>query len=258
MSDATLSELRDSQIAFAAHIRDPQNKPPPDDIEDRRMAIYRELFFNNVGSFLAGYFPITRAIIGDDRWQQLMRDFYREHYSQTPLFTELAAELLDYLANERTDDGSLPGFITELAHYEWVEGAINLAPDPEPDAELEDGDLLTDVPEVSPVAWLLSYQWPVHEISKTNQPSEPLEQPLHFLVYRGAADDVVFNTLNPVSARLLQLLGDPDTRVTGRAALETIAAEMGHQEPEQVVQAGAKILQDWRTKHIILGTKPAS
>ena len=41
------------QFEFAAHIRDPENNPVPDNIEDRRMAIYRELFFNNVEDFMA-------------------------------------------------------------------------------------------------------------------------------------------------------------------------------------------------------------
>ena len=50
--------LRDLQLAFAAHIRDPQNRPAPAGIEDRRMAIYRELFFNNVRDLLGRGFPV--------------------------------------------------------------------------------------------------------------------------------------------------------------------------------------------------------
>ena len=42
------ADFRDIQYAFAKHIRDPQNNPAPTDAEDRRMAVYRELFFNNL------------------------------------------------------------------------------------------------------------------------------------------------------------------------------------------------------------------
>jgi uncharacterized protein len=249
-----LSSLSEQQRAFAAHLRDPELNPAPADIEDRRMEIYRELFFNNVRSFLAGYFPIVKSIVGEAAWDQLVRGFYRDHASQTPLFTELASEFLDYLANEHEPAPAEPEFIVELAHYEWVEGALQLAPDPEPDARLNDGDLLAQAPQLSSVAWLLSYNWPVHEISAAQQPTEPLAEPAHFLIYRSTENKIVFNRLNPVSARLLQLIGEPHNRVTGQAALEQIASELQHAQPEQVIAAGKKMLNDWRAKSIILGT----
>ena len=37
---AELPDYQQKQYAFAAHIRDPENIPPPEGIEDRRMAIY--------------------------------------------------------------------------------------------------------------------------------------------------------------------------------------------------------------------------
>ena len=42
MADKT--DFRDIQYAFARHIRDPENNPAPVDAEDRRLAIYRDLF----------------------------------------------------------------------------------------------------------------------------------------------------------------------------------------------------------------------
>ena len=39
------------------------------------------------------------------------------------------------------------------------------------------GDLLEGRPVASPVAWLLSYQYPVHRIRPDFQPTEPHEQP---------------------------------------------------------------------------------
>ncbi|NNG12205.1 MAG: DUF2063 domain-containing protein, partial [Halobacteria archaeon] len=51
------------QYEFAAHIRDPKHQPAPADVEDRRMGIYRELFYNNVEGFIAGTFPVLRRIL---------------------------------------------------------------------------------------------------------------------------------------------------------------------------------------------------
>ena len=46
----------DSQNEFMAHIREPEHNPKPNDIEDRRMAIYRDLFFNNIAGFISSVF----------------------------------------------------------------------------------------------------------------------------------------------------------------------------------------------------------
>jgi hypothetical protein len=46
---ADLPEFQRKQYEFAAHIRDPEKNAAPPGIEDRRLAIYRDLFFNNQG-----------------------------------------------------------------------------------------------------------------------------------------------------------------------------------------------------------------
>ena len=38
----------DTQLEFANYIRDPENNPAPDNIEQRRMTIYQERFYNNI------------------------------------------------------------------------------------------------------------------------------------------------------------------------------------------------------------------
>ena len=91
----------DAQRTLGDYIRDPDRAMAPPGIEERRLKIYRELFFNNVEGLLAGNFPVIKRILtgapDPGRWSALVRDFYREHPSRTPLFTELARELLRYL-----------------------------------------------------------------------------------------------------------------------------------------------------------------
>ena len=94
------------QFEFAAHIRDPEKNPVPDGIEDRRMAIYRELFFNNVEDFMASSYPVLHEILGEDRWQVMLRDYFANHRAETPLFPEMPAEFLSYLQNTRKPDGN--------------------------------------------------------------------------------------------------------------------------------------------------------
>ena len=71
-----------------------EHQPAPDDVEDRRMAIYRELFYNNVEGFLSNSFPVLRKLHDDDRWHAMVRDFFSQHLAQTPLFLEIPREFL--------------------------------------------------------------------------------------------------------------------------------------------------------------------
>ena len=66
-------DFQDRQYAFAAHIRDPEHRPAPDGIEDRRMALYRELFFNNLRNLLATLFPVLRKLHSDEHWAHFIR-----------------------------------------------------------------------------------------------------------------------------------------------------------------------------------------
>ena len=61
-------KYQDIQYRFAAHIRDPQHVPAPEGIEDRRMAIYRDLFFNNLKSLLSSTFPVLKKLLADDKF----------------------------------------------------------------------------------------------------------------------------------------------------------------------------------------------
>ena len=116
--------LQDQQFALSRHLRDPSHPPPPG-IEERRLAIYRDLFFNNIESLLAGNFPVIRQTLRDDAWRRLVRSFYARHRSQTPLFPEIAREFIRFLET-RTGDGD-PPWLRELAHYEWVDLALQIA-----------------------------------------------------------------------------------------------------------------------------------
>ena len=75
----------------------------------------------------------------------------------------------------------------------------------------------------------------------------------HLIVYRDADFDVRFIEINPVTARLLQLFSGEDA-VPGRAALQQVAVELNHPQPETVIQGGIEILQNLRKRHVILGT----
>ena len=239
MADDWTSGFQATQHALTAHLRDPDRNPAPRELEDRRVGIYRELIFNNVESLLAGNFPVLRRILPEAHWKGLVRAFFVRHRAKTPLFTELPRELLDFIHNEREADPSDPPFLLELAHYEWVELALMISEE-EPDLTGVDpnGDLLARAPVLSPLAWPLSYRFPVHRIGPDLQPQEPPAEPTYLVVYRNRSERVEFLETNAVTQRLLELLCEGSDR-SGRAQLERIAGELRHPKPEQVVDFGA-------------------
>jgi hypothetical protein len=242
------------QYAFAAHIRNPERNSRPEGIEERRMKIYRELFYNNVEGFIASTYPVLRKIMPDDRWHAMIRGYFAHHVSHTPLFPEMPREFLKYLEHECKPQPDDPPFLLELAHYEWVELALSLLDEKIGATEVDaQGDLLDGIPAISPLAWTLSYRFPVHKIGPDFQPSEAGEMQTHLIVYRDADFDVRFIEINPVTARLLQLFSGDDA-VSGRVALQQVAAELNHPQPGIVIQGGMEILNDLRRRQVILGT----
>ena len=242
------------QLEFAAHIRNPDVNPAPADVEDRRMAIYRELFFNNMENFISSGFPVLRTLYSDTRWHRMIRDFFATHRCASPLFMEISQEFLTYLQQERQPDPEDPPFLVELAHYEWVELALSISTQ-EPGWTSIDpkGDLLEGSPVLSTLAWLLNYQYPVHRISAQFIPKAPGAQPTYLMVYRDCRDQVGFMEMNPVTARLVTLI-EHNSDKTGRQLLEQIAQEMEHPNPEAVIQGGKQTLMQLRGADIVLGT----
>lgn len=244
----------DLQAAFAAHLRDPQAHPPPSGIEPRRMAVYRELFFNNIAGLLGGNFPVLRRTLGEDAWLALVRRFYAGHASRTPLFPELAREFIRYL-EARGDDAGDPPWLVELAHYEWIELAVQID-DSVPPPHDPAGDLLDGVPVVSPWIRALAYRWPVHTIGPQHRPDEAPAAPTLLLVRRDPDGQARFAAISPLVYRLLELLGEGGR--SGRECLSVLADEAGVPADAGFIAQGAAMLERMRAEGTLPGTAPAS
>ena len=247
--------FKEKQYAFAAHLRDPENVDAPEGIEARRIAIYRNLFFNNLRSLLARFFPVLRKIHADAQWNRFIRGFMRHHQAQTPYFLELPQEFLAFLQNEykpREDDYP---FLLELAHYEYAELALSISEDEIPRDGIDpDGDLLSGMPVKSPLAWAFAYRFPVHRISPDFLPEQPGEQPVYLALYRDSDDQVGFLELNAVTAALLDAIEKSDD-LTGESILRQLAADIDYPDADALVQHGAAALQEMRQLEILAGTR---
>jgi len=248
-------DFKHKQAEFAAYIRDPLRNPAPDDVAPARMAMYHELFFNNIDSFLSSNFPVIRKILPDEQWYALAQDFFAEHRCSTPHFSEIAEEFLDYLQTRNQAD-DLP-FLLELAHYEWVEMALAISPLEPPPVEPDFADeILAQQISLSPLAWLLAYHYPVQKISPEFLPTSPPAQPTCLIVYRDADYAVHFLQTSPLTFRLLQLL-EQNPKQTGDSYLQALISETPQLNPQLLIAEGEQILKEVAAKGIILPGRDA-
>ncbi len=249
-------EFQKKQYDFAAHIRDPQNVPAPEGIEDRRMAIYRNLFFNNLRNLLATFYPVLRKLHDDDHWARFIRQFMVVHKAETPYFLQMPREFLNFLRDEYEPQPDDYPFLIELAQYEYADLELRVS---DTINDLEgvdpDGDLLGCVPVKSALATMFAFNYPVHRISTDYKPTEPSPEPHFITMYRKSDDKVGYLEMNPITAGLLNAVEENQAGRNGEELLREFAANINFQDVDAFISHGAAALEEMRQLEILLGTR---
>ena len=238
------------QHAFIAHIKNPDKAPMPEGIADERMAVYRELFFNNVQGFVSSAFPVLKSLYKDADWHALVRQFYASYPCSSPYFLHIAEHFLHYLQQDYQQQADDPVFIQELAHYEWAE--LYLATKQLTQTETAVGaDQLADAPlQLSALSMLLAYPYQVHQISVDYQPAQPGEVQC-YLLYRNAADEVKFVLINQLTAALLQTLQQAPGS-TLQQLVQQLLPLLPQFNASQLQQGAISLLQDFAAKGVLV------
>jgi len=246
-------EFQQYQIAFTAHLRDPAKNKKPDRVNAKRMKVYTEIVFNNLESTVSACFPVTKKVLGKRQWLKLVRGFFANHQSKTPIFREIPQEFLKYIETLE----SIPPYLKSLAHYEWVELAVSIL-DVVADASMVNpaGNLLDEYLVFAPAMMLLEYNYPVQIISPRYKPTQILDQPVHLIVYRDTLDDVKFIELNAQTALMLKDLQHGNH--TARQWLMSFASQYKELDANAIVDFGAVVLQSLQFQQLILGTRASN
>lgn len=256
-----LPAFQSYQQKFVDYLRNPLTTKALPEILPARVNVYAKLLHNKIDGSLRTCFPITRELLGPALWQLLINDFIKNHRCQSPLYREIPDEFIDYLMIEPPQI-ELPEFITNLAHYEWMELVLETA---KPSHCIKtfpiNDDLLNITPVLNPVLYLLHYQYPVQSINHLdvhwkNWRSRPASYKQHPLILAGIRDSqyqIHFIELNAVTARLIELIQDGFS--TGEQALLELAAEMKYGDHETILPFGIDILQQLKTRQIIIGSQ---
>jgi hypothetical protein len=254
MSETRVPEFVRLQREFTRYLRDPDNTPVPPGLDARRLGLYAYAAFANAERFMAENFPRIRAILADETWVALVRDYFVRHKARTSLFIELPLEFMDYLEHERTapDD---PPYLWELAHFDWLETLVGADERRLDETGIDpEGDLLSGEIVFNPIHEFVTYTWPVHLIDAANQPTEPPAQAIRLVAFRTRRHDFSVLDLNPASARLFELLRAAPGR-PAMSVLRGIAEELGSTNPDAVIAGGHAILHRMKEREFILGTR---
>ncbi|HEY8097290.1 MAG TPA: putative DNA-binding domain-containing protein [Methylobacter sp.] len=241
------------QRQFLAHLRNPELQPLPIGFDQQGTALYADLLYNKFNDSLTTCFPVTHTILGENNWQQLLKDFIAQHRCSSPYYRQIPDEFIEYLQNEYRND-TAPPYLLELAHFEWVEMALAIAKE---EQIATDSELITDWlacrPMFAPVFQLLNYAYPVQHINENCQSTTPSEQATHILGFRDANDTVQFIELNSATARLLEILHG--TGYTVGEAMQQIARELQQPEPSILFAFGIEALTELMQQGAILGAR---
>jgi hypothetical protein len=250
-----MSDLAATQLALTAALRDPQ-LPAPDGVAPQALQVYRRLVYNNIGRALSRAFPVLRTISSDEVWHARVQRFFTEHRCQNPELRHLAEDFIAWLdasAGEREGD---PQWLAELCHYEWVELALASDVIELPAKTPQTLFSLERPPLLSPLAWTLSYRYPVHRLNAEYQPQSPPDAATYLIVYRDRADTVRFMEVNALTLLLIRAV-EAEPELSARELLQTLAVELENDDPDAIVEAGSSLLNGLVQRDIILGSRSA-
>ncbi|MDI1309769.1 MAG: putative DNA-binding domain-containing protein [Methylotenera sp.] len=251
MTTKDLLSFQHYQLAFTSHIRDPLNQPRPKNVKANGMDVYKEIVFNNLFESVSACFPVAQKVIGKRGWHKLIRGFFSDHSSATPIFRKIPEEFLAYLSkvNAVTPE-SFPVYLISLCHYEWVELLVSTMKEEIDQRNINAiGDLRLSQPAFAQTMQLLNYEYAVQKISPRYKPKDKVNSQL--LVFRNTNFEVKFIELNTITYRLIELL--KQDKLNCEQALTVLAREMNPAETESIIQFGLDILEDLRSQGVILG-----
>lgn len=234
-------EFQKRQQAFSQRIRHGTAAAYPENIPSQRMQVYQDNFFAGINEILSNCFPILHTILVPSLWRRLVADFYANYPLETPLFYEIPATFLSYLV-QAADKSTTPTFLIELAHYEWMELAIEYMQGTAPILNTETIDFENSLLTTSELAEVVAYHFPVHQICKHFMPILPGPSPTYLCIYRNADDEVKFIELNVASTRLLQQL--KQRQQSGTEVMTAIAQEIQQTDINAFIEENRKIVTE--------------
>lgn len=189
------------QSALAAYCRTGAYKAIPG-VKTAHVIQYRRLVYNVVDDMLQSAYPLTKGLLTDNEWNELVQEFFSGHACQSPQVWNMPKELYEYVRQQEAHPllSKYP-FLPDLLRLEWLEIALFMMED-KPVVYNSSGELLVLNPEHE----LVHFQYPVH-LKEARQITETDKGDYFLVMFREPeSGDVQFMQLSPALARMIELL----------------------------------------------------
>lgn len=245
----------DIQRQFTHYLRNPSCAPLPTGTDLREMRFYARSYRRKLRHLLETRWPTLAETLGRDMLSSLIDDYVRLPRESVGGKSTLEEAFVQYLEEESPRRG-LPPFMPELANFSMVATLVTGSPREIEDDDLDrDGDLLGRVPVFSPLAELLTYEWPVHRIGADFLPKTKPAQATRLIVYRDRRGHGGWIELNQWAAEIALQVKDNVIAKTGAEILVDSRNNNPLLDRHSLMREGAVILKALQRRDIIIGVR---
>lgn len=215
-----------------------------------RIYHYQRLVSNVVSDTLSTAFPITVAALGEEQWNILVQEFFREGIAQTPQVWRLPFEFYQFHSERETGTGIGLACLEDLLYFEWMEIEIHTMPDrPHPEFR-EEGRLFQDHLVFNQEFEIIQLRYPVH--IHPVQEALGQEGAYYVLLYRmPGTGHVQFLNLSALHVYIIKRLQEEGVPLN--AIKHEIARVAGIESGRYLDEALETFLEDLKQRKLILG-----
>lgn len=192
------------QSSFANYCRT-SNESYLSGVQKDRAEYYHYLVSNVIIDTLSTAFPLSKQLLSEEEWGNLMKDFMLIHNCKTPQVWRMPFEFVEFVkGNSKTLLSKYP-FIVELLFFEWIEIEMFMGEDVRKDYTLN-GNPESSVLMINPEIGLHKFNYPVH-LKNASEIGESDRGEYYLSVHRHPeSGKVYFTDLSPALVLLLEFL----------------------------------------------------
>lgn len=222
------------QSGLARYCRTGVASPIPG-IHPEHITEYRRLVLNVVTDMLSNAYPLTRQLLTEAEWDNLVHQFFATHPCQSAQVWLMPAEFRSYIIETRNPLLVRYPQLEDLLLFEWTETEVFLMAD-QPALTEKTGDILFSRLVINPEHRLLQFSYPVH-LEKPEQIKEVQKQDYYVVAHRNREGDVLFTDLSPAICQLLIFLATAPLSLNELFQLfeETFSVRLTTADQQQVI-----------------------
>ena len=176
------------------------------EVRKERVHHYRRLVFNVVSDSLESAYPLTRNLLDDADWHDLVHAYFSQHKSQSPQVWQMPKEFYEFV--EKSDLATKEKYphMTDLLRFEWMEVEVFMMEDMQYPLLSNGGSWLHDPLALNPEFRIVRLGFPVH-LKNAKSISHIDKGEFYVLLYREKdTGKVQFLDLSPFFAMVIENL----------------------------------------------------